>query len=172
MRRSKDTAAKAVTPRCTEGRSIRSISVPHRDVDITLNPGGNQQFSRNEILDFQADAVELEVTGNNQFITVELDSMVNNENDTLQVHTWYKLFLDNNAPAGEEYDVFVVFTYTAGDNRSVQQEAYTETVASLEADFNTDVVRGHIPLDDTAPKPLVLEPEQASPFDHHLPPGA
>ena len=73
-------------------RSIRSISVPHRDVDITLNPGGNQQFSRNEILDFQADAVELEVTGNNQFITVELDSMVNNENDTLQVHTWYKLF--------------------------------------------------------------------------------
>ncbi|MBT3231842.1 MAG: PKD domain-containing protein [Calditrichaeota bacterium] len=128
-------------------RSIRSISVPHRDVDITLNPGGNQQFSRNEILDFQADAVELEVTGNNQFITVELDSMVNNENDTLQVHTWYKLFLDNNAPAGEEYDVFVVFTYTAGDNRSVQQEAYTVTVASLEADFNTDVVRGHIPLD-------------------------
>lgn len=127
-------------------RSVRSISVPHRDINITLNPGANQQFSKDDLLEFRADAVELAVTGENQFITVELDSMRNDQDIEFMVHTWYRLFLDANAPAGEEFDVVVLFTYTAGENQSVQRESYTVTVASLEADFTANVIRGHIPL--------------------------
>ena len=125
-------------------RSVRSISVPHRDIDVTMNPGENRQFSHDHLLDFQANDVEVTLAGQNlQHINVVRDSM---RTEDLMVHTWFRLFLSEDAPEGQVYGFNVLFTYTNDERETTKQEPYSITVASLEADFAANTVRGEIPL--------------------------
>ena len=128
-------------------RNIRSISIPQRDEDVTMNPGESRQFTHDHLLAFRADEVVLEVNGEDQFISVELDNMENDPEVELEVHTQLTLTLDDNAQEGAEYDVVILFRYSAGDEQTVKQEPYTITVPGFEAVFAANPIRGQIPFE-------------------------